>query len=826
MSDGRTSTPDVAPASIGGAPVPDAPMPDRTVVEVVDAALDRAVGGTAAVVHLHGPVGSGRSAAVEWAAARATARGMAVVHLHGDERTREVLFDGVGAALRRLTALGDANVDDGDAALLTGVVRGAPPPDGTALRAATLRLLTSVGRPLLFVIDDLHLVDPASAELLRFVVARLDADAVAVLTTGLDAHDGPGAPAARRSACSSVAVPPLPFERLVGVLVTAGVAPDAARRIADLSGGRPGLALAVAAGLDVDVRQGARPLATDTRPVGAVVDAVERRLRIGGVAVERALVVAALDRSGEAGVVQRALALLGEDANGLVRAEELGWVRRVDGRLVIDDPWVRAVAAHLVAAPSRRAAHRALATALDRPDDAVARALHLADGAEELDDGIAGTLDRVAEHVARRGSPAAAARLAERAATIAATVPVRRSSTMRALGWWLDTADVDGVRRVRSTLQDLVVRGDHDPLVSAAIDEATWFVDGVRTGPAASGGVESGGAGSGTAGDDPWSERRRRREAIESAFDTGTHGRIGRGDPAGLLAGLDPASRSFHLARAHRLAGELRDARAEAYHAAALWSGSDHADARRLQLLIAEVELLHDRVADATASIERAVGVPRSGLAAAQGFATEIDDLARRLRGRCTLVARPDMPPAEVMDAWLVAHVGRRGEVEQLIRSAVLAADAVAMEAAADVADRHGLPVEAAEARLVAAGWTAGAERRALAARAEQQLARCGVRCWDARLAALAPVSEAVPAAAAAPDPGLERLTPAELRVAEAVGAGSTNRDVAAQLFLSVKTVDFHLQQIYRKLGVRSRTELAVRLARPPAALPARGGRT
>ena len=37
-----------------------------------------------------------------------------------------------------------------------------------------------------------------------------------------------------------------------------------------------------------------------------------------------------------------------------------------------------------------------------------------------------------------------------------------------------------------------------------------------------------------------------------------------------------------------------------------------------------------------------------------------------------------------------------------------------------------------------------------------------------------------------------------------------TNREAAAALFLSVKTVDFHLQQIYRKLGVRSRTELAV----------------
>ena len=56
-------------------------------------------------------------------------------------------------------------------------------------------------------------------------------------------------------------------------------------------------------------------------------------------------------------------------------------------------------------------------------------------------------------------------------------------------------------------------------------------------------------------------------------------------------------------------------------------------------------------------------------------------------------------------------------------------------------------------------------------------------------------------------------LTKAERRVAEAVAAGRTNREVADHLFVSVKTVDFHLQAIYRKLEVRSRTELAVLMA-------------
>jgi DNA-binding CsgD family transcriptional regulator len=56
-------------------------------------------------------------------------------------------------------------------------------------------------------------------------------------------------------------------------------------------------------------------------------------------------------------------------------------------------------------------------------------------------------------------------------------------------------------------------------------------------------------------------------------------------------------------------------------------------------------------------------------------------------------------------------------------------------------------------------------------------------------------------------------LSCAELRVADVVARGLTNRETASELFVSVKTVDFHLQNIYRKLGVRSRTELARRVA-------------
>ena len=53
-----------------------------------------------------------------------------------------------------------------------------------------------------------------------------------------------------------------------------------------------------------------------------------------------------------------------------------------------------------------------------------------------------------------------------------------------------------------------------------------------------------------------------------------------------------------------------------------------------------------------------------------------------------------------------------------------------------------------------------------------------------------------------------DRLTPQELQVAMSVAAGATNRQAANELFLSQKTVEFHLSAIYRRLALRSRTEL------------------
>ena len=61
--------------------------------------------------------------------------------------------------------------------------------------------------------------------------------------------------------------------------------------------------------------------------------------------------------------------------------------------------------------------------------------------------------------------------------------------------------------------------------------------------------------------------------------------------------------------------------------------------------------------------------------------------------------------------------------------------------------------------------------------------------------------------------PGPVGLTPTEQQVADLVASGLTNREAAQALFLSVSTVEANLRRIYRKVGVRSRTELSRRLS-------------
>jgi DNA-binding CsgD family transcriptional regulator len=87
-----------------------------------------------------------------------------------------------------------------------------------------------------------------------------------------------------------------------------------------------------------------------------------------------------------------------------------------------------------------------------------------------------------------------------------------------------------------------------------------------------------------------------------------------------------------------------------------------------------------------------------------------------------------------------------------------------------------------------------------------------GARPWAAR--AQTELDAIRGTAARAPESPTGLLTAHELQVASLVVRGATNREAASALFVSPKTIDYHLGNIYRKLGVRSRTELTRALGR------------
>jgi DNA-binding CsgD family transcriptional regulator len=145
----------------------------------------------------------------------------------------------------------------------------------------------------------------------------------------------------------------------------------------------------------------------------------------------------------------------------------------------------------------------------------------------------------------------------------------------------------------------------------------------------------------------------------------------------------------------------------------------------------------------------------RGLLGSDEGAAAHFEEALRRHQGQ----ERPfDLARTELLYGEALRRARRRGEARSHLRSALATFE-----------------------RIGAAPWAerAGAELRATGETARKR------------------------------DPStLTQLTPQELQIVRLVGEGGTNREIGAQLFLSRRTVDYHLRNVFAKLGVSSRTEL------------------
>jgi ATP/maltotriose-dependent transcriptional regulator MalT len=117
----------------------------------------------------------------------------------------------------------------------------------------------------------------------------------------------------------------------------------------------------------------------------------------------------------------------------------------------------------------------------------------------------------------------------------------------------------------------------------------------------------------------------------------------------------------------------------------------------------------------------------------------------------------------------------------------------------------YGVALRRGGQRRAAAEHLTAARQRFAVLGAEPYIARC-----DRELAACG--YETGPGDHGPQELTPQELTPQELAVAHLVASGATNREAAEELVVSPKTIEYHLGNIYRKLAVRSRTQLAVRL--------------
>jgi DNA-binding CsgD family transcriptional regulator len=168
------------------------------------------------------------------------------------------------------------------------------------------------------------------------------------------------------------------------------------------------------------------------------------------------------------------------------------------------------------------------------------------------------------------------------------------------------------------------------------------------------------------------------------------------------------------------------------------------------------------------------------------------------------LLERLEREAEAVGSAWAATSAERCRGLLFLTRGETEAA-APMLERAAARFDELGHRPDAARSRLALGQALLRGGQRRLAARALQdargRFAGMGAALWEARAAEQLE--------RAAPGRGAGELTAAERRIAELVRQGRKNREIAQELLVSVATVEAHLTRIYRKLEVRSRSDLA-----------------
>jgi DNA-binding CsgD family transcriptional regulator len=219
---------------------------------------------------------------------------------------------------------------------------------------------------------------------------------------------------------------------------------------------------------------------------------------------------------------------------------------------------------------------------------------------------------------------------------------------------------------------------------------------------------------------------------------------------------------------------------------------------------------VHEQLAALSPAARGAIAEP----AMVPFIADDVEALVRmgRLEAAAELLDPYEQRAREMDRGWARAAAARCRALLRAAQRDQAGATASADEAV-DLHRRLSFPLERARTLLVAGEVHRRARHRGRAAAYFGEAAAifdaCGAPAWAARARAESSRNGDPAGPARGRDPG---LTSAEQKVAELAAEGRSNADIAAELFMARRTVEAHLSRVYRKLGVRSRTEMSRRL--------------
>ena len=378
--------------------------------------IDDVLAGQSRVLVLRGEAGVGKTALLEYLAARGSE--CRVAQAAGVESEMELPFAGLHQLclpmLDRLTHLPGPQSD----ALATAFgLSSGESPDRFLVGLAGLTLLSEVAeeRPLLCLVDDAHWLDRASAQALAFVARRLGAEGLAVVFAVRDPCDAQGL-----GGLPELVVEGLGEEDARALLaseIPGGLDERVRDRIVAETRGIPLALLELPRGLTATELAGGFGLLAAHALPGRIELSYLRRLDTLPVDTRLLLLVAAAEPVGDPLVIWRAAEPLGVGPAAAASAEDAGLLA-ISERVMFRHPLVRSAIYRAASARDRRAVHLALADATDREADPDRRAWHLAAAAQGPDEEVALELERSAGRAQARGGFAAAAAFLQRAVAL------------------------------------------------------------------------------------------------------------------------------------------------------------------------------------------------------------------------------------------------------------------------------------------------------------------------------------------------------------------------------------------------------------------------